>query len=204
MPAARPTSLSGKQIQSDAYKGMRLSDDVQTSGKIMRIALLRLCLLSMVMFGGCQSFQPFTDTTVLGNESFGDLWTVYKHCRSSTDHDEMRQDIQHLSRALHGMSETKNRPSFLPQSVQRLIEEPPSRLAVDPGAMAIACGLHAAEAAQADGQTQMAAELFEFVLSKDRDPRYTYYVEQARLGLAQMQIGLAIERFEQITKVSAH
>jgi hypothetical protein len=44
-----------------------------------------------------------------------------------------------------------------------------------------------------------------FVLPKDREPPYTYYVAQARLGLAEMQnAGLAIERLGQVTKVSAH
>ena len=170
----------------------------------MSIALLRLCLLSMVMLGGCQNLNLSADTTVLSDVTFGDLWRAYSHCRSSADPDEMRQDLLRLSGSVHSMSETMNRPSFLPQGVQRLIEEPPSRLSVDPRAMAIDCALHAGQAAQADGRTHMAAELFGFVLSKDREARYAYYVGQARLGLAQMQTNLAIERFEQVIKVSAH
>lgn len=158
----------------------------------------------MVTVGGCQSLQPFADTAVLGNESFGHLWRVYSHCRSSADPDEMRQDLLQLSGAVGSMSETMNTPSFLPQGLQRLIEEPPSRLSVDPPAMAISCAVHAGQAAQADGRTHMAEELFGFVLSKDREPQYTYYVGQARLGLAQMQTGLGIERFEQVIKVSVH
>jgi hypothetical protein len=117
----------------------------------------------------------------------------------------MREDMQHLSQALHRMSVTTNRHSLLPQSVQRLIEEPPSRLSVDPGAMAVACALRAGVAAQTEGRTQLAAELFGFILSKDREPPYTYYVVQARLGLAETQnAGLAIEGPGQVMKVSAH
>lgn len=170
----------------------------------MRRAFLRLGLLSMVMLGGCQGLQPFAGTVVLGNEGFDHLWKVYRHCRSSADPDEISQDVVQLNGAVRSMNETMNKPSFLPQGVQRLIEEPPSRLSVDPRAMAIACALHAGQAAQADGRIHMAAELFGFVASKDREPRYTYYVGQARLGLAQIQTGLAIETFDLITKVSAH
>jgi hypothetical protein len=146
------------------------------------------------------------DTTVLSDERFGQLWRIYTHCQSSIETDEMREDMQQLSQAMDRMSVKTNRHSFLPQSVQRLIEKPPSRLSVDPGAMAMACALRAGHAAQADGRTQMAAELFEYVLSKDREPPYTYYVVQARLGLAEMQSKtvLVIERPGQATTVSAH
>jgi hypothetical protein len=142
---------------------------------------------------------------VLSDDHFGQLWRVYSHCHSSIETDEMREDMQYLSQALHRMSVTTNRHSFLPQSVQRLIEEPPSRLSVDPGAMAVACALRAGVAVQTEGRTQLAAELFGFVLSKDQEAPYTYYVIQARLGLAEMQdAGLAIERTGQGMKVSAH
>lgn len=118
----------------------------------------------------------------------------------------MREDMHHLNQALHRMNEAKNKPSFLPPSIQRLIEEPPSRLAVDPGAMVMACALRAGQAAQAEGRIEMAAEIFRVVLSKDREHLYTYYVAQAKLGLAAMQsmIGQALERPAQIMKVSAH
>jgi hypothetical protein len=144
---------------------------------------------------------------MLSDESFSRLWKIYTHCRSSILPDEMWEDMQHLSRALHRMSETKNgAPSFLPQAVQRLIEEPPSRLSVDPESMAIACALHAGQAAHADGRTQMAAELFGLVLSKDRKPPYTYYAVQARLGLAAMlsTATFAMQRPEPVIKVSVH
>lgn len=167
----------------------------------MSIALLRLCLLSMVMLGGCHSLNLSVDTTVLSDVTFGDLWRAYSHCRSSADPDEMRQDLLRLSGFVHSMSETMNSSSFLPQG---LIEEPPSRLAVDPRVMAIACALHAGQAAKADGRPHMAAELFGFVLSNDREPRYAYYVGEARVGLAQMQTGIGIERFEQVIKISGH
>lgn len=170
----------------------------------MRRSLLQLGLVLMVTLGGCQRLQLFTDTGALSDESFSRLWRIYSHCRSSLEPDEMREDMQHLNRALSRMSETTNRPPFLPQSVQHLIEAPPSRLSVDPGAMAMACALRAGQAAQAEGGAQLAAELFGFVLSKDRESPSVYYVVQARLGLADMQnAGLDIERPGQVIKVSA-
>jgi hypothetical protein len=198
-------SFSGKRDGlRPTQVGSDRRDDVQTVGKIMSIALLRLCLLSMVMLGGCQGFTLSADTTVLSDVTFGDLWSAYSHCQSSADADEMRQDLLRLSRSVHNMSEAMNSSSFLPQGVQRLIEEPPSRLAVDPRVMVIACALHAGQAAKADGRPHMAAELFGFVLSNDRESRYAYYASQARLGLAQMQASLGIERVEHVIKVSGH
>jgi hypothetical protein len=201
-------SFSEKQARSDPGKRRQAGEgclDFKEDQKIMRIPLFRVCLVLLFTLGGCRSLTLFTDTTVLSDEHFGQLWRVYSHCQSSIETDEMREDMQHLSRALHRMSETTSRHSFLPQSVQHLIEEPPSRLAVDPGAMAVACALRAGVAAQTEGRTQLAAELFDFVLSKDREPSYTYYVVQARLGLAEMQnAGLLIERPGQVMKVSAH
>jgi hypothetical protein len=112
--------------------------------------------------------------------------------------------MQHLSRALHRISETKNSPSFLPQSVQHIIEEPPSRLSVDPGAMAIACAVRAGQAAQAEGQAELAAELFGFVLSKGLDPQYAYYVVQAKLGIAEISRMTDRPKAEEGIKVSAY
>jgi hypothetical protein len=171
----------------------------------MKIPVFRFCLVLLFTLGGCRGLTLLTDTTVLSDERFGQLWRVYSHCQSSIETDEMREDMQQLSQALDRMSVTTSRHSFLPQTVQRLIEEPPSRLAVDPGAMAVACALRAGVTAQTEGRTELAAELFGFVLSKDREPPYTYYVVQARLGLAEMQdAGRAIERPGQMMKVSAH
>ena len=178
---------------------------LQEDQNIMRMLLFRFCLILLFTLGGCRSLTLFTDTTVLSDERFGQLWRIYTHCQSSIETDEMREDMQQLSQALDRMSVKTNRHSFLPQSVQRLIEEPPSRLAVDPGAMTVACALRAGVAAQTEGRTQLAAELFGFVLSKDQEPPYAYYVVQARLGLAQTQsAGLAIDRPGQVIKVSAH
>ena len=184
------------------FKDARLTGRPHTN--VIRMPLLRLSLI-IIMLGGCQSLQPLSDVTVLSDESFARLWRIYTRCRSSVEPDEMRQDTLRLSHAVRSMSETMNRSLILPQGVQRLIEETPLRLSVDPGAMAMACALHAGQAAQATGQTLMAVELFHFILSKDQEPPYTYYVVQARLGLAQMQTknDPASERVEQIVKVSA-
>ncbi|WP_447987068.1 hypothetical protein [Nitrospira sp. Nam74] len=177
-----------------------------TTGKMMRIPLLRLCLISIMMLAGCQSPHAAADMATLGDESFDRLWRIYSHCRSSVDPDEMREDLRHLSRAVHNTRETGYRPWFLPQSLHHMIEKPPLRVSVDPGAMAIACALYAGQAAQADGQTQMAAELFDFVLSKEQEPPYIYYVTQARLALIQIQSQAEriSERLEPVIKVVAH
>jgi hypothetical protein len=113
----------------------------------MRMPLFWLCLVLLFTLGGWRSLTLFTDTTVLSDEHFGQLWSAYSHCQSSIATDEMRGDVQHLSQALHRMNVTTSRHSFLPQSVQRLIEEPPSYLSADPGAMTVACALRPGVAA---------------------------------------------------------
>ncbi|HKW87010.1 MAG TPA: hypothetical protein VJM82_08065 [Nitrospiraceae bacterium] len=133
------------------------------------------------------------------------LWRIYNHCRSSTDPDAMLTDSRRLSRAVGALTIGESVPVFLPEPIQDLISEPPSRLAVDPKAMAAACALYTGEAARTAGRNQMASEMFRSVMFTHSQAEYTYYVDQARLGLEQMENETRPVRgaSEQLLQVSA-
>jgi len=98
----------------------------------------------------------------------------------------MREDLQHLGQAAHRLREL-NRASFLPETFAHEVLEPPLRISVNPEAMMAACALRAGEEERMTGQSNIAAELYRFVLSGSWRSLSSYYVEQARLGLALLE-----------------
>jgi hypothetical protein len=115
--------------------------------------------------------------------TFVKMWNRYTHCRSHIDAPQMWQDAQHLNRTVRLMDRTSRAARLLPDSIEQTLADPPSRVAVDPKAMAAACTLLAAQAAQNAGHSRFAGEMFSFVVANFADSRYAYYREQAQLGL---------------------
>lgn len=136
------------------------------------------CLFVMGSMGlsGCHGSWPFSDSaSVLNNSQFMEGWTTYLHCRSSVQPDEIRTDVQQLSRMAYTVA-TQNRASIiLPASMRGLVMPPPSRLAVDPHAMMVACAKHGSEVAQFVGRPELAVELFTVVLAALREGVYAYH-----------------------------
>ncbi|HEX5550142.1 MAG TPA: hypothetical protein VFX36_04885 [Nitrospira sp.] len=60
---------------------------------------------------------------------------------------------------------------------------PSVRLSADPSAMAAACALRAGQVAQERGRQSFAREMFQMIVTNFPQPRYRYYVDQAREGL---------------------
>ena len=158
-----------------------------------------------LLLDGCQALRPSSTLEGSDHETFMNLWRIYNHCRSSTDPDAMLTDSRRLSRAVGALTIGESVPVFLPEPIQDLISEPPSRLAVDPKAMAAACALYTGEAARTAGRNQMASEMFRSVMFTHSQAEYTYYVDQARLGLEQMENETRPVRgaSEQLLQVSA-
>lgn len=136
------------------------------------------CLFVTGIMGlsGCHPSWPFSgSTSLLTNSQFMEGWTTYLHCRSSAEPDEIRVDLQHLSRMAYAVA-TQNRPSIsLPASMRGLVMPPPSRLAVDPHAMMVACAQHGGQVAQFIGRPELAVELFTVVLAALREGVYAYH-----------------------------
>lgn len=66
-------------------------------------------------------------------------------------------------------------PGFLPASMRGFVMNPPSRLAVDPQAMMVACARHGGEVAHVVGRPELAVELFTVVLAALREQVHAYH-----------------------------
>lgn len=93
----------------------------------------------------------------------------------------MRADAQRLSRAANTIDSATD--PIPPESNEPVHLWPTVRLSVDPAAMAASCTLHAGQAAQGMGRLYVAREMFHMVVTNFPQPRYRYYVAQARRGL---------------------
>lgn len=149
-----------------------------------------LLLFSLVVvLGGCQTTQPLGKVAAMDNAAFMNLWSTYSECQSSTDLDTMRVAAQQLNQAANISNSGRDFVLPLPERIERLVAKPPTRLAVDPKAMAAACTLYAGQAALNAGRNDVAAEMFSSVMNGHPQAEYAYYVHRARVGFAQVVIG---------------
>ena len=112
---------------------------------------------------GCQTATPHPSSPP-HDESFTGLWETYRHCQASEDPMEMKADVFRLDETVQTMHEDTS-SALIPDGIERLVDERPSRLAVDPRAMAASCALLAGYQARAAGQPQLAAEMFAHIVS---------------------------------------
>jgi len=156
--------------------------------------------ITAVLLSGCQAIQAFDESRTPDELTFVKMWNRYTHCRSSTEVNQMWQDAQQLNRTVRLLDHAAHAARLLPDTLEQTLADPPSRLAVDPKAMAAACTLLAGQAAQNQGHRQFAAEVFSFVASHFSQPRYAYYQQQARMALDQIdssvteQVAMTIDR----------
>ena len=117
-------------------------------------------LVMSAMLSGCQLLWPFQEPTPLfDNARFMATWETYQHCRASTEPNEIRADLERLHDAVYTVRDQTDLPFLLPTPIRSLLTPLPSRLAVDPYAMTVACALHGSEVAQTAGQYDVAREL---------------------------------------------
>jgi hypothetical protein len=113
-----------------------------------------------------------------------DLWNTYAHCFRSEDLDAMRADAQRLSLAVNTTDSPED--PIPPESNEPVPLGPTIRLSADPVAMAASCALRTGQTAREMGHLNVAREMFHMVVANFQQPRYQYYVAQARLGLEQL------------------
>ena len=113
-----------------------------------------------------------------------DMWGTYTHCSQSEDLEAMRVDAQRLSLALDLMDPAAE--PIPPESEGSAPSGPTGRLSVDPAEMAAACALRAGHVAQEIGRLYFAREMFQMIVTNFPQPRYRYYVAQAREGLERL------------------
>jgi hypothetical protein len=146
---------------------------------IMKFTVPALSLL--VVLGGCQGVQLSGKPAALDNASFMQLWDTYRHCQAVVDIDAMQEDVQQLTRA--ALSQ----------------EQPTQRLAADPKAMAAACALSTGQVALHAERFDLATGLFRTVLRNHQQPEYAYYIDQARIGLEQVDRAVQFARQDDVT-----
>ena len=153
--------------------------------------MVKRLLIVLLVLGttGCQTTVPRSSPST--ETSFTDLWSTYRHCQASDNPHEMKADALHLGESLSTMHD-KARYALIPDGIERLGDERPSRLAIDPGAMAASCALLAGYQARAAGRPELATEMFGHVVANYPVTRYRYYVVQAYYALKQIESG---ERF---------
>jgi hypothetical protein len=139
--------------------------------------LFRVCLAVLLAVSfGCEhkpAHQPLSHET-----SFGELWKTYRHCQTSEDAHAMKADALRLDQTIQQMADESKLP-LIPDELEQLVLDRPTRLAVDPKAMAASCALLAGYQARATGEPQLAAEMFGHILSNYSITRYRYYVVRA-------------------------
>ena len=145
---------------------------------------LTLVLTLLMPLSGCDTGKQSSRSSLSDNARFMDLWSTYSHCSRSEDLDAMRADAQRLSLAVNT---TDSAEYPIPrESNEPVLLGPTSRLSADPAAMAASCALRAGQAAREMGRLNVAREMFHKVVINFPQPRYRYYVAQARLGLEQL------------------
>lgn len=109
-----------------------------------------LCLMSILGLSGCHISWPFAPpASLIDNARFMEMWKTYQHCRASADLGEIWADFQQLNYAASQVAIEQNQDStWLPVPIRSLMSSLPSRLAVDPYAMTMACVQHGNQAAQ--------------------------------------------------------
>ena len=168
----------------------RRSLSLESHGALFRARAVRLVLLlSMVGVSGCQIASPFgRPASLLDSAKFMDTWKTYLHCRSSVEPEEIRSDLHQLNRVAQAVSMPNHAMVLLlPASVRSLISTLPSRLAVDPHAMSVACALHGSEVAQAAGQPGLSVALLTAVVAAQPGAVTTYYADAAHQRLTSME-----------------
>jgi hypothetical protein len=99
-------------------------------------------LLVFCLSAGCQSLSPSNQVSVVDPPQFDHLWKAYTRCMTSPDLDTARRQADLLHQAILHESD---RTTFLPSTLDRYVEKPPTRLAADPRELATACRSHVAK-----------------------------------------------------------
>jgi hypothetical protein len=169
--SALQSSVAGLRLEQGNHGPMR---------HVNRWSLLLVLILPMAI-SGCGTSRGASPPLLADNARFMDMWGIYTHCSHSEDLEAMRVDAQQLSLAVDVMDPAADP---IPSEREELAPvESSVRLSADPAAMAAACALRAGQVAQERGRRSFAREMFQMIVTKFPQPRYRYYVSQAREGL---------------------
>ena len=151
----------------------------------MRINHLLLASLAFLAIG-CQSGQPVRHSPA-DNGSFMGLWSVYSHCQSAKEFEDLKHDAVVLSTSANRTVSSDGFILPLPEKLERLVSTPSARLAVDVKAMSAACSLRAGQAAVEARRFDVAKELLKGILEYHPQSDYAFYTVQAKALLAEIE-----------------
>ena len=136
---------------------------------------------------GCQSAQPMKQQSQAENGSFMGLWTVYSHCQTAKEFEELKHDAVVLNASAKRTVSSDGFVLPLPGKLERLVTTPSARLAVDVKAMSAACSLRAGQAAVEARRYDVAKDLLHGVLENNPQGEYAFYVLQAKAILSEIE-----------------
>ena len=168
----------------------RMGDDhtVKPTGRRLFYGVIMALLLS-----GCQTGpEAPTATAGLDNTGFMSLWQTYSHCRLSSDVGEAQHDMLRLTEATRLQYGNDGFVLPLPEKLDRLVNNPTNRFAVDVRAMASACSLHVGQLAVEQGHLDLARELVSTVLQLHPQEESSYYRTQAKIILNGLNQGFDV------------
>jgi hypothetical protein len=142
---------------------------------------LILVVIGLISLTGCASSRQSSGSLLTDNGRFMNLWKTYVHCYQGKDLETIRADAQRLNREANSID--SDPAPTLPERHGFFYLGQTDRLSIDPAAMAADCALHAGQVAQGIGRLYIARDMFRMVILYFSQPRYQFYVAQARLGL---------------------
>jgi hypothetical protein len=172
---------------------VNIFNDLHSSLMVYRLQLLanemtiRTLMIATVSFLalGCQSGQSVKQSSDSG--SFMGLWSVYSHCQSAKEFEELKHDAVVLSTSAKRTVASDGFVLPLPGKLERLVTTPSARLAVDVKAMSAACSLRAGQAAVEAGRLDVAKDLLKGILDYHPQSDYAFYVLQAKAILSEIE-----------------
>lgn len=148
-----------------------------------------LCVVLFLLgFGvnACQSTSVTRHDVLHPSPSVMELWTTYSACQATQDLLTLEQSARVL---IHAADEKVAPPPSsipVPSLIRNHVEKAPSRVSVDPRALAASCSLLAGKRALVSGKNSLALEMFALVIKYSPDEN-VYYVTQANLGIRKAQ-----------------
>jgi hypothetical protein len=116
--------------------------------------------MALVALNACQLPWLFNVSDPLpDNTDFMGMWQTYRHFNDSSAPEEIRADLHQLVRFALVVNSQNQPPVHLPAVIRPWMEALPSRLAVDPNAMAVACAQRRARVAALAGRPVVGIEV---------------------------------------------
>lgn len=148
-----------------------------------------VAVTATLLLAGCQASPPITSVRY-DNIGFMALWKTYTHCLSTEDSQLAVEDAQKLSSMSRIDTTVSSRPKHALLSIPFAGDVPQTtaRLAVDVQAMAASCSLHTGILATSAGESELARDHFQKVVNNHTQAAYSYYRDQARAHLYELEI----------------